>query len=374
MRLPVPGLWLAIVVVGAGPPSVRAQELEPRSYANTPVGLNFLLAGYGYAEGNLSFDPSLPLEDADLRTNSAVVGWARSLGVRGRSAKVDVLVPYTHLSGTALFEGEPRARDVSGFADPRFRYYVNLYGAPALSLAEFAGYQQDVIIGASLQVSVPVGQYDDTKLVNIGTNRWAFKPELGASKAWGPWSVDMAAAVAIFTDNTDFLEGGTLAQDPLYSVQGHIVRGFRSGVWVALDGTYYWGGKTTVNGVRTDTLKKNTRVGLTVALPVDARNSVKVYGSTGVSSRTGDKYDGLGIAWQYRWGPAFPDRRAAGGSVRSTPYCPWRASRLPLPQWRTPRRRRSFPSASGTTSTRPPPSCRCPSPWSPRCTRTARRA
>lgn len=285
---------------------VQAQELEPRAYSNTPTGLNFLLLGYGYTGGNLAFDPSVPLEDADLQTNSALLAWARSLGVRGRSAKVDIVLPYTWLSGTALLEGQPRRREVSGFADPRFRYSVNLYGAPALSFRDFPGYRQDVIIGASLQVSVPVGQYDDTKLVNIGTNRWAFKPELGISKSWGTWTVDMAAAVALYTDNTDFLGGGTVSQEPLYAVQGHVVHGFRSGIWVALDGTYYWGGETTVNGVTGDTLRKNTRVGVTVALPVDRQNSVKLYGSTGVSTRTGDEYDGLGIIWQYRWGRDFP--------------------------------------------------------------------
>ena len=298
---------LAAAALLAAAPGVRSQELEPRAYANTPTGLNFLLAGYGYTEGDLSFDPSIPLEDADLRTNSATVAWARSLGVRGRSAKVDVILPYTWLSGQALFEGAVRQRDVSGFADPRFRYSVNLHGAPALSLEEFPGYKQDVIVGASLQVSVPVGQYDDTRLVNIGTNRWAFKPELGVSRAWGPWIVDMAVAVALYTDNTDFLGGGTVAQDPMYAVQAHLVRGFSSGIWVALDGTWYRGGETTVNGVEADSLQKNTRFGLTVAVPVDRRNSVKVYGSTGVSSRTGDEYDGLGIAWQYRWGRGYPE-------------------------------------------------------------------
>jgi hypothetical protein len=296
----------AAAVLLAASPRVRSQELEPRAYANSPTGLNFLLAGYGYTEGDLSFDPSIPIDDADLRTNSAIVALVRSLGVRGRSAKVDVILPYTWLSGQALFEGEARQRDVSGFADPRFRYSVNLYGSPALSLEEFSGFEQDVIVGVSLQVSVPVGQYDETRLVNIGTNRWAFKPEVGISKAWGPWIVDMAVAVALYTDNTDFLGGGTVSQEPLYGVQSHLVRGFRSGIWLALDGTWYRGGETTVNGVKADSLQENTRFGLTLALPVDRRNSVKIYGSTGVSSRTGDDYDGFGIVWQYRWGRGFP--------------------------------------------------------------------
>lgn len=283
----------------------RAQDLEPRSYTNTPVGLNFLIAGYGYTEGNVGFDPSVPITDAQLHTNSTFVAYARSLGVGGRSAKFDVVLPYTWLSGSALFAGQPRARSVSGFGDPRFRFSMNFYGAPALSVKEFASYRQDLIIGASLQVSAPLGQYDESKLVNIGTNRWSFKPELGISKAWDSWTVEVASGATFYTDNKDFFNGGTLAQEPLYSVQGHIIHAFRSGVWLALDGTYYTGGRSTVNGVRENNRQSNTRTGLTVALPVDRRQSVKIYASTGTSSRTGSDFNSIGIAWQYRWGEGF---------------------------------------------------------------------
>lgn len=159
----------------AGAGSAPAQELEPRSYSNAPVGLNFLIAGYGYAEGGVAFDPSVPLTNADMKIHTAVLAYARTLDVLGRSGKFDVVLPYVWLSGTADFEGQPRQRDVSGFGDPRLRFSVNFYGAPALSPEEFATYRQDLIVGASLQVSVPTGQYDADKLVNIGTNRWAFK-------------------------------------------------------------------------------------------------------------------------------------------------------------------------------------------------------
>jgi hypothetical protein len=282
-----------------------AQDLEPRSYSNTPVGLNFLIAGYGYTEGNVALDPSVHITDADLRTNSTVLAYARSLGVGGRSAKFDVVLPYTWLAGSASLEGQRQERAVSGFGDPRFRFSMNFYGAPALSVKEFADYRQDLIIGASLQVGAPFGQYDASKLINIGTNRWSFKPELGISKAWDSWTVEVAPAVTFYTDNNDFENGGTLAQEPLYSVQGHLIHAFRSGVWLALDGTYYSGGRTTVNGVRENNLQSNTRMGLTVALPVDRSHSVKIYASTGTSSRTGSDFNGIGIAWQYRWGEGY---------------------------------------------------------------------
>ena len=213
-----------------------------------------------------------------------------------------MVLPYAWLSGSADVAGQPREREVSGFGDPRFRFSVNFYGAPALSLQEFAGYRQDLILGASLQVSAPLGQYDAEKLVNIGTNRWSIKPELGLSKAFGPLTLELAAGVSMYTDNHDFFGGKTRAQDPIYSLQGHVLYNLRSGIWAALDGTYYTGGRTTIDGVEGNDLQKNTRLGATVALPVNRHHSVKLYASTGVSTRTGSDFDAVGIAWQYRWG------------------------------------------------------------------------
>ena len=296
---------MTLVVVGAllaAVPAVRAQSLEPRSYSNAPVGMNFLIGGYGYTEGTVAFDPAVPLTDAHLHTNSTIFAYARSLDVRGNSAKFDVIMPYTYLSGSALLAGQPRTRKVSGFADPSLRFSLNFYGAPALPMKEFASYHQGVIVGASLQVSAPMGQYDASRLVNIGTHRWSFKSELGVSKAWGAWTVDVAPGITFYTENTDFLSGGTLKQGPLYAFQAHLIRGFRSGLWVALDGTYYSGARTTVNGVRGSTELSNTRAGLTVALPVDRLNSIKFYASAGTSSRTKSNFNAVGIAWQYRWG------------------------------------------------------------------------
>ena len=283
----------------------RAQELEPRSYVNTPIGLNFAIAAYGHTEGKLEFDPSLPVADAQFHTNTVVAGFAHSFGVWGKSAKFDVIVPYTAFSGHAEVNGQQRFRQVSGYQDPLFRASVNFYGAPALTMKEFASYQQDLLIGASLQVSAPLGQYDNTKLINLGQNRWSFKPQLGISKAWGAWTLEVAPGVTFYTDNTDFNMGRRFEQSPLYSVQAHLVHGFASGIWLAVDATYFSGGRTTVNGVQGDTLQSNTRGGITLALPVDRNNSIKFYAFGGTSSRTGSTANSGGVAWQYRWGGGF---------------------------------------------------------------------
>ena len=291
------GVWALIAV--ATP--VFAQDIEPRAYSNAPIGMNFLIAGYAYTRGGVAFGPSLPITNPDLNTSSAVMAYARVLDLWGMSGKFDATLPYTWLSGTADFRGETVTRKVSGFANSAFRLSINLYGAPALTPKEFADWEQDLIIGASFRVVAPWSQYDDSKLINIGTNRWAFKPEVGISKAIGRWTLEGKAAATIYTDNDDFLDGNTLSQDPLYSLQVHSIYGFRSGIWASIDATYFTGGRTTVNGVLNSDLQQNWRVGGTLSFPVDRGNSIKLYISSGVSARTGNNFDLIGIAWQYRW-------------------------------------------------------------------------
>jgi hypothetical protein len=297
-----PLLLRAACVLAASASIARAQSIEPRAYSNAPVGVNFLLAGPYYTRGGLAFDTSLPLADPKLETTNVVVGYARTLDLWGKSGKLDVIVPYTWLSGTATYRGDAIEREVDGFADPLFRLSMNFYGAPALTLPEFNAYEQDLIVGASLQVSVPAGQYDSTKLVNIGTNRWSFKPELGASKALGDLTLEFKTGVTLFTTNDDFFNGNRRAQDPLYSLGTHAIYNFRSGIWASVDATYFAGGRSTLNGALQNDLQQNWRVGGTLSFPVDARNSVKLYASSGVSARTGNSYDLVGVVWQYRWG------------------------------------------------------------------------
>jgi hypothetical protein len=298
-------LWAALVVATIVVPgrSVHAQALEPRSYANTPVGINFLLLGYGYTEGDVGFEASSPVKDAKVHVHAGLGAYARSLDVWGLSGKVLMVLPFAEASGSAKVKGQEHDRQVFGLADPLLRMSVNFFGAPALSMEDFLTYRQDIIVGASLQVTAPLGQYDSTKLLNVGTNRWSFKPELGVSKAWGPVILELIPAITFFTNNNDFFNGKTLEQDPIYSLQGHLIHEFFPAFWAALDATYYAGGRTTIDGEKGKGPRpENVRLGLTTALSLSRYQSIKLYGSTGVYNRTDNDFWAVGIAWQYRWG------------------------------------------------------------------------
>jgi len=297
-----PGAAAVLLFVVVFAPTAHAQDIEPRAYSNAPIGVNFLIGGYAYTRGGVAFDSALPIKNPQLETSSAVLAYGRVLDIWGKSAKFDVVMPYTWLSGTAQFIGQPVERVVHGLTDPRLRLSVNLYGAPAMNMEEFKAYEQDLNIGTSLAVTPPVGQYDPARLVNLGTNRWSIKPETGASKALGPLTLEVQTGVTIYTDNTNFLSGRARSQNPIYSVQGHAIYNFGWGIWGSVDATYFTGGNTTINGTENDDLQKNWRLGATLALPLSLNYSVKLYASRGVSARTGNNYDLVGIALQYRWG------------------------------------------------------------------------
>lgn len=201
-----------------------------------------------------------------------------------------------------MVDGQERERNVSGLNDPRFRVSVNFYGAPALSLKDFADYQQDLIIGVSVQVSAPLGQYDPDKLVNLGNNRWFVKPDIGISKAWGPLAIELSTGVFFFNNNDDYFGGKTLEQNPVSSSQVHATYSIGRDLWAALSVTNEYGGRTTVEGVKNDDLENNWHLGATFALPVNRNNSIKIIASTGVHTTIGSDYDLAGIFWQYRWG------------------------------------------------------------------------
>lgn len=279
------------------------QSIEPRAYSAGPVGVNFAIVGYAYSTGAVGFDATAPLQDGHIRVHSLPLGYVRTLDVLGNSGSIALVLPFASLSGSATLNGSAEVtRDISGMADPAARLAVNFYGAPAMSAAQFAGYRQDLIVGASLSISAPFGQYDPQRLVNLGTNRWSVKPELGLSQALGAWTVELAAGVTWFSKNDEFFQGNTREQDPIYSAQAHLTRQFGRGMWGAVSTTYYAGGRTTLNGVAQDDRQSGTRVGLTLALPLTRQQSVKLFYQSGLYARTGTDFDTFGLAWQYRWG------------------------------------------------------------------------
>ena len=281
--------------------STSAQELVPAAYTPAPYGVNLLSLATAYNSGDMTFDPAGPIEDASGRITASTLGYLRTLKIAGRSANVGIIVPYVvgHIEG--IYIGEQAFADRSGLGDLGLRCAVNLYGAPAMSPAEFSVFKPRTMIGASLVVRAPTGQYNSEKLINIGANRWAFKPEVGVVHVVGRWAFDAYLGGWFFTDNKDFFGGLTRQQDPMISTQFHIRYLFKPGLWAAIDGNFWRGGQTTVNGAVNDDKQHNSRVGATVAFRLGRHHSLRAAASRGAITRIGGDFTSIGVSYGYCW-------------------------------------------------------------------------
>ncbi len=277
-----------------------AQDLVPGAYTPAPVGFNLVNVTAVFNKGDMAFDPTLPIEDGQATIGWSGLGFGRTLNIAGRYVNIGVGVPYVlgHLQG--LVRGQFQETSRSGLGDLSARIAVNLYGAPAMTRQEFAKYRASTIVGVSVAVGMPLGQYDPGLYINIGTNRWYIKPEVGISRSRGRWTFEGDLGASFFTDNTDFLHGGIREQAPIVSMQGHLIYAIRPGLWVAGDGNFWRGGRVTTNGAPNLAEQKNSRLGATVALPV-ARQQVRIAYSFGAFTTIGGDYQTIGVSYSYAW-------------------------------------------------------------------------
>jgi hypothetical protein len=279
-----------------------AQDLEPRAYAAAPVGVNFLVLGFGSSTGDVVVDPSLPIEDVEATVNTAVLGMGTTFNLFGRTALAAAVFPYARADVSGRVGEDVASVSRSGVADPRLKLSVNLRGGRALAVGEFARAERSTIIGVSLTVIPPIGQYYPAKLINVGANRWAFKPEVGLSRLIRRWTAEGYAGVWFATANDEFYPGSLLrTQRPIVALQGHASYTMKPALWVAFDATWYSGGRTTVNGVDKNDLRRNSRVGATLSLPLTRQQSLKIAGTSGATTRFGEDFKTIAVAWQLSW-------------------------------------------------------------------------
>jgi len=259
------------------------------------------LLGYGYNTGDLLFGQDIPIEEATAKLNTITPAYVRTLGLFGVSAKLAVIAPFAWGTYRGKLSGIDTSTTRTGFTDPKVQLAVSFLGAPAQTLREFAGFREGTVAGAALMVNVPVGQYDPSKIVNLGSNRWAFRPRIGASHTSGKWTVELFGDVWLFLDNPDQF-GAVVAQEPIWAIQSHVIYSFRPGFWVGFDAGYGTGGNTTVGGVQKNNQQENTLLAGTLAVPVSKRGAFKLIYSTGVSTRLGADFDTIQVFYQYRWG------------------------------------------------------------------------
>jgi hypothetical protein len=289
----------ATVVLFIGVGNAGAQELEPRAYAPSPIGTTFVLSGFGRSTGGILFDQSLDIDHVQADLWISTLGVGHTFDLFSRQARVLAVFPMAWGRIEGDVNQHLQRQELAGLVDPRLKLTVGLHGAPALTLAEFGRRARRTTVGASITVVPPLGQYDSKELVNLGYNRWAFKPEMGVARSIGQWTVEGYAGAWLFTDNTSFYPGRSRRrQDPVLALQGHATYALPHRIWVALDATWFAGGDTRVDGLLNPDHQRNSRLGATLSVPIVGQQSLKFTYSTGATTRRGMDFDTLNVTWQ----------------------------------------------------------------------------
>jgi hypothetical protein len=276
-----------------------AQDLEPRAYSPSPRGTTFFVVSATRSAGDVFTDPSAPITGVNASVGILGLAVGHVFALAGKQMQVLAALPVTWGTASGLVGEDRRAVSRRGLADPRVRLSMILAGSPPRAPSQFARAPRRPILGWSLTVAGPAGQYDPAKLINLGSNRWGFRPEIGASVPAGRWTLDAYAGVWFFTENRSYYPGSSRRrQDPVLTLQGHVSYALGRRAWVSMSGTWYRGGRTWIDDVGKADLQQNTRLGATLTLPVSARQSIKAFYSAGATTRIGADFRTISAAWQ----------------------------------------------------------------------------
>jgi hypothetical protein len=285
----------------AGAASALAQELSPRAYWPSPVGTRVLVTGYANATGDVLLDPTIPVYGVDSRINTAFLGYLESFGLWGRTANFLVEVPYTWGTTRGLLGDTPARVDFAGFSDLSATLSINLLGAPAMTPADFLEMRARPrpLLGASIKLVPPTGYYERDRFINVGSNRWAARAQLGAIfPLQRQWLLELDGGVWLFADDDDYL-GGRREQDPIYAFEAHLVHRFRPGLWASLDANWFTGGRQTIGGEEREDLQRNIRVGGTLVVPFLQRHAIRLGYSTAARTRFGSDSEQFLVSYQF---------------------------------------------------------------------------
>ena len=290
---------LAVLALLCVSSDLFAQDTEPRRWAQMPAGLNFIGVGTSYTQGDIFLDPVLLAEDVTFEIAGTALAYIRSFGMFGKSARVDVNVPYASGRWEGLVDGVYTNTRRRGFMDPRIRLSVLLYGGPAETPAEFARSEKsNTVVGAAVGIKFPYGHYLEDRLINLGQNRWIIRPQLGVTHTRSKWTYELTGSVFIYGDNDEFWNDNKLESDPLFALQGHLIYTFRPGLWASLSTAFGSGLQATINGLPKDNKASNWVTAVSVGLPLSRTQGLKIaWLRLRAQADTGSDFDSLIVGW-----------------------------------------------------------------------------
>jgi hypothetical protein len=296
----IPAAFICVLILHL---SAVAQELRPRAYWPAPNGTKAVVLNYEYSTGDVLTDPSLPITGLESSIHALMPSYFQTFSLFGRTANARLGVPFVSGKSEGFYEEQPRSREITGIGDVQVSASINILGAPTI---DFAGFQELVanprtVVGTSLTLRLPTGIYETDRLINVGANRWALKPDFGVIWPFHPtWMLEFEAGVWLFGDNDEFL-GATREQEPILSTELHLIKRVGPGFWAALDVNYYHGGRSTVGEETKADLQRNSRLGGTVFFPFKRYHAIRASYSAGIVTESGSDFEKLTLGYHYVW-------------------------------------------------------------------------
>ena len=279
-----------------------SQDIEPRRWNALPLNTNVVGVGYAHTNGDILFDPLLQAEDVTVKINTLVASYVRPFQMGKKLARLDVVLPYNNGNWEGLLTGVPTRIHRDGFSDPRIRLSLNLTGPSASTGKELREYISEhkkyTIVGVSLAITLPLGQYFEEKVINLGQNQFVFCPQVGFVHNWNKWSYELTGSIIFYTKNPNFTNGKDKILDPVFALQTHLIRSFKPRYWASVSLSYGLGGKSVVNRQPNNDERGDIQTGLAFGFPLLKNQGMKAfYIHSETTKDIGANLDVLGIGW-----------------------------------------------------------------------------
>jgi hypothetical protein len=316
--------WIvtALLLTGALSPSQARAQVPARFYWKSLAGANGVPLVVNSLSGNTNpFDPAhVVTAGADFDATLALGGYAKSLPLFGRAAMIAILLPMGRVAGEVTVGPSTFRQSADGFGDPMLEFDINVLGPKAQrNIPDALRYQPGFSVDLLADLAFPIGEYDDSRPLNLGQNRWYGR--VGVPIVWqiGPWvpgrrtTLELLPAVWIFGTNDDYV-GQTLETDPMFQLDAHLTRDLTEHLWAALDGTWYVGGQASIDGVSGEKLD-NLGFGLTLGYGINDNLSLTFgYKSTVADDAPDDlRMSGFMVSLLYGWHPIIEGSRRLQG-------------------------------------------------------------
>jgi hypothetical protein len=315
--------WLYLVVatliaIGALCPPQTLAQVPARFYWKTLSDSNAVPVIFQSLSGNTNpFDPAHTITPgASLDAAIGIAGYARTFSLFDRAAMAALLFPMGHISGEVTVAGRTFNQSANGFGDPMIEFNLNVIGPPAQKdIPAVMRYEPGFSVDLLADLAVPIGEYDSTRPLNIGQNRWYGRFGVPTILQIGPWvpgermTLEFLPAVWFFGSNDDYV-GQTMETDPLFQLDAHLTRDITDKLWASLDAAWYYGGKATINDVPGEKLN-NIGLGITLGYQINDNLNLTVgYKSTINDSSSDDlRMDCFMFSLVFGWHPLLEGSR-----------------------------------------------------------------